>query len=162
MAEYDKTMKSQIESGILERVHKSRKADGPRTYYVPHQPVVKETSSTTKLRVVSDFSAGDPSVNELLLRGKIYAGQNDKSIMSIICRVRLMPFVLSCDLEKAFHQILLNIMDRDVTRMMWPNDPLVEDEPKIYRFTRVPFGMGPSPFLWGATMEYHLEQSDSQ
>ena len=75
MSEYDKTMKGQIESGILERVHKPRQADGPRIYYVPHQPVVKETSSTTKLRVVSDFSAGDPSVNELLLRGKVLPGK---------------------------------------------------------------------------------------
>ena len=85
-----------------------------------------------------------------------------KIILTIIFRVRLMQFVLSCDLEKAFHHILLNIMDRDITRMMWPNDPLVEDEPKIYRITWVPFGMGPSPFLLGETVEYHLEQSDSQ
>ena len=161
MTEYDETFKDQIKSGILERVFKPRQADGPRIYYVPHQPVIKETSSTTKLRVVLDHSSGDPSLNELLLRGKVYAGKDDKAIMSFICRVRLMPIVLSCDLARAFHQILLKVSDRDVTRVMWPDDPMSEDEPKIYRFTRVSFGLGPAPFLLGATLEHHLEKSTS-
>ena len=68
---------------------------------------------------------------------------------------------MSCDLEKAFLQILVKDSDRDVTRILWPDDPVKEDEPKIYRFTRVAFGLGPAPFLLGATVEHHLEQSAS-
>ena len=56
----------------------------------------------------------------------------------------------------------MQVQDRDVTRILWPSDPLNQDEPRIYRFTRVTFGLGPAPFLLGATIQYHLSQSDSR
>ena len=124
MAEYDRTMKEQIQSGILERVFQPLKADGPRIYYIPHQPVIKESSSTTKLRVVFDGSSGEPCINILLYRGPVYAGRGEKSIIAILIRIRLMPILLTCDIEKAFLMVMLDKSDRDVTRIMWPDNPM--------------------------------------
>ena len=73
-------------------------------------------------------------------------------------RVRLMEVVISLDLEKAFLQVILQVQDRDVTRIMWPDHPESQDDPQIYRFTRVTFGLGPAPFLLGATVEWHLKK----
>ena len=161
MEEYDKTMKEQIESGILERVHRPLQADGPRVYYIPHQPVFKSNSSTTKMRIVFDVSSGRPSLNSLLFRGKVYAGKDDKAIAAILLRARFMPNLICMDLARAFLQVILQKQDRDVTRIMWPWKPLFQDEPLIYRFTRVTFGLGPAPFLLGAVVERHLANSNS-
>ena len=54
--------------------------------------------------------------------------------------------------------IAIDDKDRDVLRFMWVDD-VTSDEPKlrIYRFTRVVFGVSSSPFLLNATIKYHLE-----
>ena len=95
-------MREQIEQGILERVYHSRQIDGERVYYIPHQPVFKESSTTTKMRIVFDASSGKPSLNDLLYRGKVYAGKDDKAIPAIILRARLMPILISMDLARAW------------------------------------------------------------
>ena len=159
LVEYDKIMKEQLEQGILEVVpcpYQWKRNN--RTYYMPHQYVVKESSSTTKLRIVYDDSSGKPSLNDCLYRGKVYAGQFDKSIMAILARVRLMNNVLVMDLQSAFLQIVLDEEDRDSNRLLWPIDPLNSDIPQVLRFTRVTFGIISSPYLLGATLEYHLKK----
>ena len=47
-------MQQQIERGILELV--PTEPTGKNVHYVPHQPVIKEDSETTKLRIVCDYS----------------------------------------------------------------------------------------------------------
>jgi hypothetical protein len=160
MSKYEQTMIDQIKEGVLERVRNPRLTTGPRVHYLAHQPVIKESSISTKLRIVFDASAGQPSLNECLARGPVYAGQNEKQIAVILIRVRLMMNVLCMDLEKAFLQVLINPRDRDVTRILWPKNPMDEtDEFKVYRFSRVTFGLNCAPFLLGATVEHHLKQN---
>ena len=68
------------------------------------------------------------------------------------------------DLEKAFLNVGLQTQDRDVTRFIWLKDsskPDLESNIQVYRFCRVPFGVIPSPFLLGATITHHLQQSDN-
>ncbi|HEX4852286.1 MAG TPA: reverse transcriptase domain-containing protein, partial [Puia sp.] len=163
LKEYHNIMLEQLDQGILEEVPAN--TDEPpawmpdgRRYYMPHQAVIKETSSTTKLRIVYDASSGRPSLNDCLHRGKVYAGQGDKAVMAILARVRLMPHVLSMDLEKAFLQINLRKEDRDSNRLLWPVDPSKSDFARVLRFTRVTFGIIASPYLLGATIEHHLNQ----
>ena len=161
---YNDVMQSQIESGILEPVDGT--AYTPfRIHYLPHQPVVKVSSTTTKLRIVIDPSAKqskhDVSLNDCLFRGNVYAGQGTKEISAIIARVRLATGLLTLDLEKAFLQMELRESDRDVTRLFWPRDPFTSDTPQVWRFTKVPFGLKSAPFLLGAVIQRHLNKYDT-
>ena len=53
--EYGKIMREQLEEGIVEVAPKM--PTGDRTFYVPHKPVVRESVSTTKMRLVFDAGA---------------------------------------------------------------------------------------------------------
>ena len=62
------------------------------------------------------------------------------------------------DIEKAFLQIGVKEEDRDSFRFLFN----VKGEEKHLRFTRVPFGVEASPFLLGATLQYHLQQQGTE
>ena len=163
LEQYNQIMVDQVNAGILEPapfVDHSKPPD--KLYYMPHQPVIKETSSTTKLRIVCDASDGDPSLNDCLYRGKVYAGQDEKAVCTFLAKTRLFPNVLVADLEKAFLQIRIADEDKDSNRLLWPEDPANSDRPRVYRFTRVMFGIISSPYLLGATVEHHLSQVKSE
>ena len=70
--EYDATLKDQYEKKFIEIVEKPEEREGP-VHYLPHFAVLKEDSSTTKLRIVYDASAkaskGMQSLNDLLYTG---------------------------------------------------------------------------------------------
>jgi hypothetical protein len=161
MKEYDDTMKEQLEQGVLEIVQNPMQHEG-KLYYLPHHPVIKENSLNTKMRIVFDASSGKPSLNDCLFRGKVYAGQDERAIIAIWARIRLMPHILTMDLAKAFLQVVLRKEDRDACRILWPTNPTNNDKPQILRFKRITFGLSPSPYLLGATIEYHLEKYNSQ
>ena len=65
LQEYDQTIKTQLESGVIEVVPDGE-LQTTQVHYLPHHPVVREDKSTTKLRVVYDASARDegPSLND--------------------------------------------------------------------------------------------------
>ena len=67
--------------------------------------------------------------------------------------------MLVADIEKAFLQIAIDEADRDYLRLLWIDD-IEKQTPEIqeYRFTRVIFGAGPSPFLLNATLRHHLKK----
>lgn len=76
-------------------------------YYLPHHPVVKESSLTTKLRVVFDASAKistDLSLNDTLMTGPTI--QDD--LFSIISRFCTYQYVLTADITKMYRQILID------------------------------------------------------
>ena len=49
--EYEKTVATQDESGIIERVPK--RLTGDRVFYIPHKPVIREDAATRKVRMVT-------------------------------------------------------------------------------------------------------------
>ncbi len=71
--QYDKVIKDQLDEGIVERVQAP--AEG-RDFYIPHKPVIRESTESTKLRVAYDASARanhkSPSLNECLNPGPPY------------------------------------------------------------------------------------------
>ena len=84
-------------------------------------------------------------------------GPSPKPLLrDIMGRARLSANLLLGDIEKAFLQISVKDEDRDAFRFLF-ND---KEEEKHLRFTRVSFGEEASPFLLGATLQYHLEQQE--
>ena len=155
---YDNVIHDQLEKGIIEKANEV--VDGP-VHYLPHHAVINPLKPTTKLRIVYDASAKvrkeNYSLNECLYRGPVLL--ND--LCGLLMRFRLNQIAIVADIEKAFLQIGLQPDQRDVTRFFWMKDSskarLDYDNIQEYRFRRVPFGVISSPFLLGATVEYHLD-----
>lgn len=75
--------------------------------------------------------------------------------MYILLIVRLKLVFLPGDIKQAFLQIVIKEAERDALRFFWI-DSLEDRNPVIYRVTRALFGLGPSPFLLGGTIEQNL------
>lgn len=97
----------------------------------------RESTTTTKLRVVFDASAktaSGVSLNDTLMVG---ANLQD-NIIDIILRFRLSAIAIAADLQKTYQQILVNREDRDFQRILWrfsPNDSIEE-----FRLNTVTYG----------------------
>ena len=112
-------------------------------FYLPMHAVMKDSSSTTKLRVVFDASARTSSgfsLNDTLLVGPtLYP-----NITDILMRFRTFPVAISGDISKMYRAIDLSPSDRDSHRFVWRAD--TTSQPLDYRMTRVTFGVATSPF----------------
>ncbi|XP_062716167.1 uncharacterized protein LOC134291852 [Aedes albopictus] len=117
--------------------------------YLPHHPVVKEDSTTTKVRVVFDASAQTASgfsLNDGLLAGPVI--QDD--LRSIILRSRTRQIILVADIEKMFRQIEVCPEDCRLQSILWRSSP---DNPlATYELSTVTYGTKPAPFLATRTL----------
>lgn len=159
MSQYNSVIEDQLKKGIIEKVNRTGN-DGVR-HYIPHHAVIKPDRATTKVRIVYDASARGSkehkSLNECLYRGPVIL----KDLCGILMRFRLHQKRIVSDIGKAFLQVGLQPSQRDITRFLWIkdiNNPSVDGANiQEFRFCRVPFGVISSPFLLGATIEFHLE-----
>ncbi|VDO24977.1 unnamed protein product [Heligmosomoides polygyrus] len=141
---YSNVFESQLSSGVIEEVEEAS-PNSSLCYYLPHQAVIKE-SSTSPIRVAFDASShykGSPSLNICLHQGPTIL----PSLIEILLRMRTYRFLLISDVEKAFHQIRLLKNQRDVTRFFWIKDitkPPSSDNLRHFRFRNqcfaFPFG----------------------
>ena len=157
LKEYDDIIQDQLRSGIIEAVP-AGESPPKATHYLPHHAVVRRDKSTTKVRVVYDASAksaSGPSLNDCLLKGPKF----NQLIFDLLVRFRSHKIALTADLEKAFLMVSVDESDRDVLRFIWVDDTS-KDPPdlRVFRFTRVVFGVSSSPFLLNATIRFHLEK----
>ena len=149
--EYDKVFEAYLKDGIIEPV----KNDGEMAevlYYLPHHPVFKPSSSTTKIRPVFDGSSKNEegySLNDILDPGPSLL----PLLFDVLLRFRYSNIVLISDITKAFLQIAVKECDRDALRFFWKE--------QIFRFKRVCFGISCSPFLLNAVIRLHLSFYDS-
>uniref|UniRef100_A0A7I4Y2Q8 CCHC-type domain-containing protein n=1 Tax=Haemonchus contortus TaxID=6289 RepID=A0A7I4Y2Q8_HAECO len=161
LKEYENTITTQKEIGIIEEIPNNFQQEGKVLHYIPHQPVITPHKETTKLRIVFDASAhfsNCPSLNDVLHQGPLILPE----LYEVLLRFRVPQYVVTSDVEKAFLQVRLNELDRDATRFFWVRDtnkPVDEDNLVTYRFTRVTFGLNVSPFLLAGTIHYHLHFS---
>ena len=113
-------------------------------YYLPMHSVVKQSSTSTKLRVVFDGSAlttSGHSLNQSLLVGPTL----HPSLTTIILKFRSYPIAITADISKMYREVELSASDRDFHRFLWRSTPdgvILE-----YRMTRVTFGVSASPYL---------------
>lgn len=151
---YDEVFHSMEANGIIEEIKEEGDLgkNNPK-FYLPHRPVVKMSSVSTKIRPVFDASACGP--NSLSLNDCMQTGPNLLPLLSdVLMRFRRCRIALSADIEKAFLQISVRPEDRDVHRFLWK----IDNKVRVMRILRVPFGNKASPFLLNATVRHHLTQ----
>ncbi|XP_058828022.1 uncharacterized protein LOC131687940 [Topomyia yanbarensis] len=99
-----------------------------RSFYLPHHPVLKASSSTTKLRVVFDGSAKTSSGNSL----------NDSLLVGPVLQDELLQIVIR------FRKYAVAL------KILWRFDP---SEPiQTYQLCTVTYGLGPSSYLATKTL----------
>lgn len=144
---YYKVFEDYVQEGIVEEIPSNEIVCENPSFYMPHRPVVKETSNSTKVRPVFDASASGYngiSLNDCLLKGPSL----NPDLVEVMIRLRRWPIALTADVTKAFLQLCVKRRDRDVHCFLLRD----EDEIKYMRFLRVPFGNTASPFLLNATI----------
>ena len=157
-ASYGEAINKYAENGVAEEVPCDEiiPTDGRPVFYLPHHAIIREDKQTTKTRIVFDASVRDSngvSLNSCLEPGP--ALQPD--LVGILLRFRKNYVGIMGDIEKMFLQIRLKEEDRDSHRYLWRDlDP--KATPKIYRMTRVTFGVVSSPFLAIGTIQEHVRR----
>ena len=87
--------------------------------------VMKDSSTTTKLRVVFDGSAATTSgtsLNQSLLVGPTL----QPTLSAILLKFRCYPVAINADISKMYREVLLHPADKDLHRFVWrasPEDP---------------------------------------
>ncbi|XP_055622523.1 uncharacterized protein LOC129766091 [Toxorhynchites rutilus septentrionalis] len=148
--EYHAFMAEYLAQGHMKKVVNDHTSSSIVSYYLPHHPVIKNSSTTTRVRVVFDASSKTStgmSLNDALLNGPVI--QDD--LRSIIMRSRLYPIVLIADVEKMFRQVLIDPADLPLQRIIWR---FSTDEPiEEYELCTVTYGTKPAPFLATRTLK---------
>ncbi|XP_071580876.1 uncharacterized protein [Temnothorax nylanderi] len=111
-------------------------------FYMPHHAVIKESSHTTKVRVVFDASAktsNGVSLNDILMTGPTIQNK----LFSHLIRFRVYVVVITADIEKMYRQVLVHKDDRRYQKILWRRD----GEIKTLQSNTLTFGNTASPFL---------------
>ena len=122
-------------------------------YYMPMHVVRKESSTTTKLRVVFDASAkstSGASLNDQFLVGPtVYP-----SLVNVLLRFRCHKIAMTTDVSKMYRAVFLPEDQRDLHRFVWRKDrtQAIRD----YRMTRLTFGISASSFAANMALKQNV------
>lgn len=128
-------------------------------YFVPHHPVFKADSTTTKMRVVFDAScktSQNLSLNNIILKGPVL--QDD--IFNLLVRFRFSRFAMSADIEKMYRQIWVADEDQYQQLILWRNSP--SDNIAIYKLRTVTYGTTSAPYLAVKCLQKISENSNEE
>ena len=134
-------MTETISRGEAERVPIDELNNQP-LWYIPHHGVY-HPQKPTKIRVVFDCSARfqDMSLNDYLLTGP----ELTNTLVGVLCRFRMAPIAVMCDIERMFHQFHVKAEDQDFLRFLWWDEGNLEAQPAVYRMKVHLFGAASSP-----------------
>lgn len=113
-------------------------------YYLPHHCIEKESSSTTKLRVVFDASCKTTSGNSLN-DAQLVGPKLQDDLYDTVLRFRLHKVALSADISKMYRQVLVHQDDHDLQRVLWRDNAGAPVQEWCLR--TVTYGMASAPFL---------------
>ena len=128
-------------------------------FYLPMHSVVKQSSTSTKLRVVFDGSAATStgvSLNHLLQVGPTL----HPTLANILMKFRAYPVALTADVARMYREVELLPKDRDLHRFIWRPTP--QDSIQDFRMTRVTFGVSASPYLAIRTLQQTARDHGSE
>lgn len=137
---YEDFMRNYEELGHMRELPSSTTSQ----YVIPHHPVLKLSSSTTKLRVVFDASAKascNRSLNDILLTGP----KLQTDITDVILKFRMHAIVFSADICKMYRQILLLPEHRPYQHILWRNSSC--PDVTRYELNTVTYGVSSAPWL---------------
>jgi len=112
-------------------------------YYMPMHAVSKESSTTTKLRVVFDASAksmSGSSLNDQFLVGPTV----HPPLIDVLIRFRRHKVAMTADVSKMYREVIIPEDQRDLHRFLWRGDRA--QSIGEYRMTRLTFGVSASSF----------------
>jgi len=124
----------------MEAVSSSHGEDHP--VYLPHHGVVREHSTTTKLRVV--FNGSMKTSSGLSLNDCLHPGPKlQQDLDAVILRWRFYAVAFAADIQKMYRQIIVHPDDRDCQRILWGPS----DSPAEFQLCTVTYGLASAPFL---------------
>jgi len=112
-------------------------------YYLPHHGVIKESSLTTKLRVVfngSSKTSSGISLNDILFTGP----KLQTDLFDVLIWFRQFNYVFMADMEKMYRQIRVHPDDGKFQRILWEDD---QENIQTYELQTVTYGLGCAPYL---------------
>jgi hypothetical protein len=127
-------------------------------FYLPHHGVLREQSTTTKLRVVfngSSRTSSGISLNEILHAGaKLHT-----DIADVLLWIRSHQFIFFTDIVKMFRQIAVHPDDWKYQKILWLSSL---HQPVSYNLTTVTYGLTCAPFLALRCLQQLIEDEGSR
>ncbi|XP_059056265.1 uncharacterized protein LOC131850114 [Achroia grisella] len=140
---YADVISEYIELGHMEEIPIDQYND-PEAVYLPHQAVVRENRTTTKVRVV--FDASCPGTNGISLNQDLLIGPTlQPELRHLLMRWRYYPICLVSDIVKMYRQIKVEKKHTNFQRLVWRDDP--DSDLKHLKLLRVTFGTACAPYL---------------
>ncbi|XP_063984484.1 uncharacterized protein LOC135166291 [Diachasmimorpha longicaudata] len=139
--QYSAVMQEYIDLGHMSEIPQN--IEDENCFYLPHHAVVKETSLTTKVRVVFDGSA--KGENHLSLNDTLMVGPTiQEDIFSLLARFCTHQYVITADIEKMYRQFWIRAEDRRYQRIWWTDQ---DGNEKVFQLNTVTFGLSSAPYL---------------
>lgn len=140
-SQYITFMREYISLNHME-LHSNEPSDSE--YYLPHHCVSRDSSETTKFRVV--FNGSFKTTTKLSLNDVLQVGPTiQQNLFSILVRFRKHKFVFTADIVKMYRQVNIREDDRNLQKIWWRESP---DHPlNTYRLRTVTYGTASAPFL---------------
>lgn len=128
-------------------------------HIIPHHAVIKESSTTTKLRTVFDASAA--TSNGWSLNERMHIGPTIlQDLWAILIRWRLGKVAMTADIEKMYRQFWIHPEDAKFQQILWRNSP---NEPlELYELQTVTFGTAAAPYLAIRALHRIAEENESK
>lgn len=152
-------MKEYIDLNHMRIVNDEKLKNTSVEFYLPHHAVLKESSTTTKIRVVFDGSCKSDSgvsLNDILLVGPVV--QSD--LISILLKFRTFKYAFSADIIKMYRQILINDEQAPLQRIFWrekESDPI-----NTYELRTLTYGTASASYLATRCLNYLAEIKQQQ
>lgn len=106
-------------------------------HVIPHHAVLRESSTTTKLRTVYDASA--KTSNGFSLNNRMHIGPTLlEELWAVLIRWRMKKVALTGDMEKMYRQFWVHPEDTKYLQILWRKNP--EDPLELLELKTVTFG----------------------
>lgn len=136
---YDKNLEEYLTLGHMREVEED---ETPRNF-LPHHPVIKASSSTTKVRTVFDASA--KTTNGSSLNDILYVGPTiQPDLFDLLIQWRRFRYAFCGDIEKMYRQVWVKPEHALFQCILWQHPK--STEVKVYKLLTVTFGTASAPF----------------